>query len=129
MHKRLLIILSTLLLFACADKEQYQQAILSEMQTEQDIKDYNITPEKMSECIFDLSSKNMPGFFPFDPYRLTAYRNYAKLITVKQSKDPKKTLLELRQDFGSSKAVLKARSNYTESIEDCFAAILMESEK
>lgn len=128
MKKLLLISLSALLLAGCADKQQYEQAVLDQMQLEKDVKDYKLSPERMAKCIVDTTSKNMPGFFPFDPKRLMAYRNYTKMLTLTSSKDPKKTLEELRNDFGSAKDLADARSNYTESQMDCFSALISETE-
>jgi len=83
----------------------------------------------MADCVVDLSAKNMPGMFPFDPDRMTAYQNYTKMLNLHNSEDPKKTLEELRQAFGSPKALADAHANYTESIMNCYAAIIMEKEK
>jgi hypothetical protein len=70
----------------------------------------------------------MPGFFSIDPARMTAYRNYAKMLTLSSSTDPKKTLEELRKDFGSPKALAEANSIYTESVMDCYSAVMGEAE-
>ncbi len=129
MKKLLLISLSVLLLPACADKNQYEQAVLEQMQKEADIKDYKITPEYMTKCVVDTTSQNMPGIFAFDPTRMTAYRNYAKMLTLTNSTDPKKTLEELRVEFGSAKNLAEAHTNYTESLMECYSAVISESEK
>ncbi len=129
MKKRALILLVALFLSACSDKENYHQAVLEQMKTEQDVKDYKIAPEKMADCIVDLSSKEMPGLFAFDPARLTAYRNYVKMLNLTKSKDPKKTMAELRTTFGSAKALADAHSNYTQAMMECISAVLMEVEK
>ncbi len=129
MKKLLLISLSALLLPACADKNQYEQAVLEQMQKEQDIKDYKITPEYMTKCVVDTTSQNMPGIFALDPKRLMAYRNYTKMLTLTKSADPKKTLEELRTDFGSAKDLADAHTNYTESLMECYSAVISESEK
>jgi hypothetical protein len=71
----------------------------------------------------------MPGIFAYDPKRMTAYRNYTKMLTLSSSKDPKKTLEELRTDFGSAKELAEAHSNYTESQMDCLSALIGESEE
>jgi len=128
MKKRLLILSLALFLSACADQNQYQEAVLAEMQKEQDIKDYKIDPQDMTDCVVDLSSKNMHGLFPFDPARMTAYRNYTTMLTLTQSEDPKETLIQLVKDFGSSKALVQARVNYSESIGNCLASIIMKTE-
>jgi hypothetical protein len=105
------------------------------MEKEQDIKDYKITPDYMAKCVVDTTVKNMPGFFPFDPNRLTAYRNYTKMLNSTMAKpedakniDLKKALDELRNDFGSPKALSDAHSNYTESLMECYSAMISESE-
>ena len=129
MKKRLLIFLFALFLSACADQDQYKEAVLAEMQKEQDIKDYKIDPQNMTDCVVDLSSKNMRGLFPFDPARMTAYRNYTIMLTVRESSDPKETLIQLAKDFGSSKALVAARVNYSESIGNCLTSIIMKKEE
>ena len=129
MKKLLRISLSALLLPACADKNQNEQAVLEQMQKEADIKDYKITPEYMTKCVVDTTAQNMPGIFAFDPKRLMAYRNYTKMLNLTKSADPKKTLEELRTDFGSAKDLAEAHTNYTESLMECYSAVISESEE
>lgn len=129
MKKLLLISLFALLLPACADKNQFEQTVLEQMQLEKDIKDYKLSPERMAKCIVDTASNNMPGIFALDPKRLMAYRNYTKWLTLSSSKDPKKTIEELNADFGSPKEFAEARTNYTESQMDCLSALIGESEE
>jgi len=129
MKKLLLISISALLLSACSEKNQYEQAVLAQMKKDKDIKDYKIEPEHMAKCVVDMTSENMPGVAPIDPKRMTAYRNYTKMLTLNESKDPKKTLEELRTDFGSAKDLAEAHSNYTESLMNCISAVVMESEE
>lgn len=122
MKKLLLLSLIALSLNGCSDKDNYTAAILAEMARDPKIegaKEYNIPQEKMADCIVEASSKNMAGVFAFDPARLTAYRNYTKMLTLTQSADPKKTLDELREGFGSAQKLMEARSNYTESELEC----------
>jgi hypothetical protein len=128
MIKRLLVLLLPLFLVACADKQKYEQVVLEEIKKEQDVKDYKIDPAYMAKCVIDTTYQRMPGFFAFDPDRLNAYRNYAKMLTMSVSKDPQKTLDELRKDFGSPQELANAHSVYTESMMDCYTAILHEQE-
>ncbi|GAB4254618.1 MAG: hypothetical protein Kow0065_01860 [Methylomicrobium sp.] len=129
MRKLLLIATATVTLTACSEKSQYEQAVLEQMQQEKDVKDYNLSPEQMARCIVDLSSNNMPGFLVFDPNRLQAYRNYTKMLTLNKSAHPEKVLEELRNDFGSPKALADAHSNYTESMMNCIASLIMTTEE
>jgi len=99
------------------------------MKVEKDIKDYNIQPEIMSTCVVETTSNNMPGLFTLDPERLTAYKNYTKMIKLNNSGDPKKTLEELRVDFGSAKNLAEAHSIYTESVVECMSGLVTNAEK
>ncbi len=132
MKKLLLISLSALLLPACSDRNQFEQAVLKQIQlekaSENAAKDYKISPERMAKCVVDTVSNNMPGIFALDPNRLMAYRNYTKWLTLSSSKDPKKTIEELNTDFGSPKEFAEARANYSESQMDCLSALIGESE-
>ena len=129
MKKILLLTLAALVLPGCAEKSQYEQTVLEQMQQDQDIKDYKLEPEKMAQCVVDLSSSKMPGAFPYDPKRLEAYRNYSKMLTLGKAEHPDQVLAELRNDFGSPKALAEAHSNYTESVMNCMAALLAEMEE
>ncbi|MEY3106266.1 MAG: hypothetical protein RIT35_432 [Pseudomonadota bacterium] len=128
MKKIILLSLSTLLLPACADRNEYEKAVVEQMQNESEVKDYKIAPEYIGKCVVEKSSKKMHGVFPLDPTRLLAYRNYTKMLTLANSADPKKTLDELRTDFGSAKDLAEARSNYTESLMECYSIVIAESE-
>jgi hypothetical protein len=128
MKKLLLISLSVLLLPACADKNQYEQAVLEQLKLDKDISDYKASPERMAKCVVNSTSNNMPGIFDLDPTRMMAYRNYTKMLTLSSSKDPKKTLEELAVDFGTPKGLAEAHSNYTESLMECISASIGESE-
>jgi hypothetical protein len=128
MKKILLICASALFLTACADKEAYEQAVLEEMKVNSDLTDYKIEPEKMTDCVVKMSTEGMPGAFPLDPVRLTSYQNYTKMLSMRIIEDKKAMLEELRAIFGSPQELVAARSNYTTSVMDCMATILVGSE-
>ncbi len=132
MKKILLLPLVALLLSGCADKNNYEAAVLEELQRDTktpETRDYKVPAEKMAGCIVETSSKNMPGIFGLDPARLMAYRNYAKMLTLAKSPDPKKTMEELQTDFGSAKELVAARSNYTESELECLSSFVMSADE
>lgn len=128
MKKLLLICTAALFLTACSDKQAYEAAILAEMQQEKDIKDYKLDPQEMTDCVLELSAKEMPGVFPFDPDRLSSYQKYTKMLTMRTVKDKQKMLEELRTLFGSPKELAAAHSIYTISVMDCLAGIIKKSE-
>jgi hypothetical protein len=92
------------------------------------VKDYKIDPETMALCVIDTTELEMPGFFELDPYRRAAYKSYTKMLTLMKASDPKKTLDELRKDFGSPKALADAHSNFTESMMNCYSAVMAKSD-
>ncbi len=131
MKKLLLLSLAALLLSGCADKKNYEAAVLAELQRDaknSDPKEYKVDLEKMASCIVDMSSANMHGLFAYDTARLMEYRNYAKMLTLASSPDPKKTMEELKNDFGSVQKLTEARSNYIESQLECLATFVAHDE-
>lgn len=113
----------------CTEKEAYKNAVLEQMKQDHDIKDYKISPETMTECVVETSSKKMPGLLPFDPTRKIAYNNYTKMLKLNLSQDPKQTLDELRKEFGSPKELADAHSNYAESIVECMSGLVTSTEE
>lgn len=119
MKKLLLSCVYIFLFVACTDKNQYEQAILTQLKNEQDIKDYAINPEEMTDCIVESTSKKMPGLFPLDPERMMAYRYYTAVLSMSTKKDKKQAFNELRSKLGTPELLRNARSNYTESFMTC----------
>jgi hypothetical protein len=118
-----------LFLTGCSDKNAYEQLVLEQMKVDQDIKDYHLVPEEMTSCVIETSSKKMPGLFPLDPERLTAYRNYAKLLQFRTAENKQQALEDLRNSFGSGRALAEANSNYTESVMSCLASLSSKTEQ
>lgn len=129
MKKILLLALATLTLAGCQDKEQYELAIIEQLEQDQDLKDYNIAPQDMSSCVVEFTSKKMPGIFAYDPKRLETYRSYTKMLSLSKSEHPEQVLAELRTEFGSPKGLADAHANYAESVVGCLAAIISNSEE
>lgn len=123
------LIISITILTGCSEKTEYEQAVLEQMQKEKDIKDYNIDPEEMVQCVVMTSSKDMPGMIPIDPQRKQAYINYTRMLKLTESSDPKKTLEELRKDFGSPKTLADAHANYAESVVECMSGLVTGTEE
>ncbi len=128
MKKLLIICTAALFLTACADKQNYEAAVLAELQSDTDLKDYNIDPKNMADCVVDLSSKKMPGLFAFDPARLESYQRYTKMLSMRTIVDKKKAFEELKTTFGTHKELAEAKSNYTLSRMNCIAAIIKKTE-
>lgn len=123
------VIMVSMIIAGCSEKTEYEQAVLQQMQKDKDIKDYKIEPEKMTQCVVMTSSKDMPGMIPIDPQRKQAYKNYTRMLTLNESEDPRKTLEELRKDFGSPKALAEAHANYAESVVECMSGLVTGTEE
>ena len=50
------------------------------------------------------------------------------MLELHNSADPKKTLDELRKDFGSPQGLADAHRNFTESMMNCYSALMARSE-
>ena len=129
MKKLLLFFCSVFLLSACAEKNQFEQAVLEQMQQEQDVKDYHLDPQRMAQCVIDMTSRNMPGFLPIEPRRKNYYIGITKLITLKESDNPGKELQEARGYFDSPKDAMQAMMNYSQNIMECLAALIAETDE
>lgn len=127
--KKLLTGLMLIILVGCAEKQEFEQAVVEQMQVDKDIKDYKIEPGIMAKCVIQTSTDKMPGLFAYDPERLKAYKNYTKMITLNSSSDPKKTLEELRVEFGSPKDLATAHANYMESVVQCMEGLVTTEER
>lgn len=126
--KKVLILMTAVMLVGCAEKAEYEQAVLQQVERDKDIKDYNIDPKIMVDCVVQTSSKDMPGLVPFDPERSKAYKNYSKMLKLNETEDPKKTMDELREAFGTPKGLADAHANYAESVVECISGLVTNEE-
>lgn len=129
MKQLVLIIISAFLLSGCLEEKQsFEQAVLKQLQADKDMKDYALDSNEMMHCVVDTTSNNMPGFSSFDPQRQPIYSGYAKLINLKSADKPEATLQELKEIFGSSKAIAAAQRNYSESVFECFQSLVSKTD-
>ncbi|OAI10793.1 hypothetical protein A1359_01790 [Methylomonas lenta] len=126
---KVLILIAAVMMVGCAEKAEYEQAVLQQVEKDNDIKDYKIEPKTMVDCVVQTSSKNMPGLLPFDPARSQAYKNYSKMLRLNESADPNKTMNELREAFGSPKALAEAHANFAESVLECMSGVVTNEEE
>lgn len=111
----------------CGDRERYREAVLAQLKQEKDINDYKIEHNKMADCILAETSKNMKGVLDFDPIRVSEYQKYTKLLNLKTTPDPQKTLKELREEFGGAQDLANANANFSESLFECMSALVTDA--
>lgn len=121
--------LFAVLLTGCAEKAEYEEAVLQLMEEDKDIKDYQLNPEQMTACVVQTTAAKMPGALVFGPDRRQAYINYTKMLMLEKSEDPKKTLDELKEEFGSARALADARLNYAQSVYNCVTNLVSKTEE
>ncbi len=126
MKKILLLPLLLIVLPGCSEKQEFEQAVLKDMQKDQDIKDYQIDPEHMTDCVVERTSGKMPGIFFGDPKRMEAYKLYTKMLGLSEAENPEKTIKELQKDFGGGRGLSIAKGKYSQSVFDCIAQMLMQ---
>jgi hypothetical protein len=126
MKKTLLLPLFLILLSGCSEKGQFEQAVLKDMQKDQDIKDYKIDPQNMADCVVENIGKKMPGVFFGDPERWKAYLLYTKMIGLSESKNPEQTLKELQTEFGNGRGLSEAKNHYSQSVFECLGQVMMK---
>ncbi len=127
--KKFLLVFVAVFVTGCAEKAEYEQAVMEQMVKDKDIIDYKIAPESMVDCVVTTSSQKMPGLVPIDPSRRQAYINYTKMLKLNESEDPKKTMEELRADFGSPRALAEAHAVYAESVVQCLSGLVTSEEE
>jgi hypothetical protein len=129
MKQIVLIIISAFLLSGCFEEKQlFEQAVLKQLQADKDMKDYALDSDEMMNCVVDTTSNDMPGMFSFEPQRQPIYLGYAKLLNLKSANKPEAELQELKEIFGSGKAVAAAQRNYSESVFECFQSLVSKTD-
>ena len=63
--KKLLTGLVLVIMAGCAEKQEYEQVVVEQMQVDKDIKDYKIEPEIMTKCVVQTTADKMPGLFAY----------------------------------------------------------------
>jgi hypothetical protein len=142
--KKFMLLLSILFLVGCSEsKDKYEEEVFRLFENEQDLVDYSIDPRSFSECVVDVSGKNMPGLFKFDPRRTEHYELYSDLVKFKtittnysstfnkelhtmEELTPKDLWYKLKREFGQ-KGLSEAHKNFSESVLTCMESFVSRS--
>ena len=139
--KKFMLLLSVLFLVGCSEsKNKYEEEVFRLFENEQDLVDYSIDPRSFSECVVEVSGKNMPGLFKFDPQRTDYYELYSDLVRFKtltsnysstfnkelhtmEELTPKDLWFKLKREFGQ-KGLSDAHRNFSESVLVCMESFV-----
>jgi hypothetical protein len=102
MKKILIALIAAALLSGCEGKERDElvEQLRLKFTQDTDLKDYNIAPEQMAECVADQIIQEIPGF-PGSPKRKRFITAYTKLVRVNPTEDFRPVLEETKEVFGS----------------------------
>jgi len=128
MKKILLLTFSTLLLTACAEKNEFKQAVFEQMLHDSDVKDYQLDPETMTRCVVDKTGSVMPGLLPFEDKNKQYYTGMTLLLTLSSSKNPQQTFKKAKSYFESPAAVMHAKMNYSQNVMECMSTLISEKD-
>lgn len=120
MKKLLILTLAALTLTACARKEQtgLRDVLVERFKDDQDLKDYNLDPGVIADCVVDEISSSLPGFAG-DPRRPQFFEAYARFLNVKSSADAERSVADFEKLFGSKQKARQAATSITDHIMTC----------
>ncbi len=112
--KKIIMLLSTLLLFAACSKERsdYEALLVERFSKDQDVIDYNLDPEDMADCVADQISDDIPGFSG-SPIFENYFKGYKLLLRPDDPSEIPERMKQAEEIFGSRKAMYQARLEVT----------------
>ena len=116
----LIFILMLGALAACASKEQtdLRTALVARMAQDSDLKDYNLDPEEIADCIVHDLSEDLPGF-PGDPKRQEYLKAYTQVVSASGAGDASAAIEQHKELFGSAKEAMSAALKLTDYTMSC----------
>lgn len=118
--KLLILVCTTLALTACARKEQsgLREVLIERFKDDQDLKDYQLDPVGVADCVVDEIAASLPGFAG-DPRRSQFFEAYARFLNVKSSADAESSIAEFEKLFGSKQRAREAATSITDHVMTC----------
>lgn len=125
MKKILILILSAVLLSACASKErsQFQEKLAGRLAADPDLKDYNLDPNEVAECVTSQIAKTLPGFRG-TPARKPYWEAYLAFESARNSDEALAAIRKYKDVFGSEQKASAAAMNITQYIMACMGNLI-----
>jgi len=120
MKKLIVLFMAALALSACAKKEKtgLKDVLVQRFSEDQDLKDYQLDPADVADCVIDEISSSLPGFAG-DPRRDEYFKAYEKFFNVKSANDAEASVNEFERLFGSRQKAREAALGITDHIMTC----------
>lgn len=119
--KKLFIAMCVVVSFAgCSKKEKtgLHDVLVDRFKDDQDLKDYNLDPQDIADCVVDEIAVSLPGFAG-DPRRSQFFDAYARFLNVKSESDAEKSVREFEQLFGGAQRAREAATSITDHVMTC----------
>lgn len=125
MKKLFVLTLAAVLLSACASKEreEFQQKLAARLATDPDLKDYNLDPNEVAQCVTAEIAKTLPGFRG-SPARKPYWEAYAAFESARTTEEALTTIKRYKDVFGSEQRASAAALGITEHIMHCMGELI-----
>ncbi|MFN3918721.1 MAG: hypothetical protein ACK4JF_00340 [Methylohalobius sp.] len=125
MKKLFILTLTAVLLSACESKErsEFQQKLAARLATDPDLKDYNLDPNEVAECVTSEIAKTLPGFRG-SPARKPYWEAYAAFENARTTEEALATVKQYQTVFGTEKLASAAALGITEHIMNCMGNLI-----
>ncbi|MFM8442969.1 MAG: hypothetical protein ACKN9W_06445 [Methylococcus sp.] len=129
MKKLILMILVALSAIGCARKEKtgLREVLIERFKDDSDLKDYNLDPANIADCVVDEISSSLPGFAG-DPRRGEFFKAYERFLSVKSEADAEKSIAEFEKLFGSVQKARQAATSIPDHIMTCMGKAIEGSD-
>ncbi len=128
MKKILFLILAALLIGGCSYKErnEFEEKLAARLATDEDLKDYNLDPNEVAECVTSEIAKTLPGFRG-TPARKPYWEAYASFESSRNTEEGFGAIKKAAKVFGSEKKASAAALSITEYIMHCMGKLIESS--
>lgn len=128
MKELMILMLASLAMFGCAKKEKtgLHEVLVERFKEDPDLKDYNLDPAEMADCMVDEIAASLPGFAG-DPRRAQFFEAYAHFLSVKSMGDGEKAIAEFEQLFGSKQKAREAAATLPDHEMTCMGKAIESS--
>jgi hypothetical protein len=124
--RQILLLALVAVLAACADKQErnaFEEKLAARLATDPDLKDYNLDPKEVAECVTVEVAKTLPGFRG-SPVRKPYWEAYAAFESVRTSEEALETIKRYKDVFGSEQKASAAALSITEHIMHCMGEMI-----
>lgn len=128
MKNLLIACITATLLVGCSSKERtgLKESLVAKFKDDSDLKDYNLNPEDVADCVVDEITASLP-VFGADPRREQYFQAYARFVSAASPADLTKAITESQPLFGTIEDARKS-ANIADHVMTCMGKAIAESD-